>query len=358
MRLIDRYILREIVGVFFFGVVLFTTLLLVNHLFFLARLGAETAVPLGTNFALLVLRVPYLATYSLPFAMLFGALLAFARLSERNEVTALRTSGWSLARVSAPVLFAGVMVMMGALGLGEWVVPRAETRYRELLTEVVRGGSPEQQIQQNVHFRESIDGVDSLFYARELNPREGTMSRVAIIQFQEDRPSRVIEAAQARYGPNGWVLHRGALYLLSSGAGVATTFEEMRVALGRTPTQLATPPRDPYELSIRELRQQMRALRAAGMSVVRHAVSLQAKLALPTSSVFFAMLAVPLGLRPHRSGRSIGFGVTIFVLLVYWLLMSVTLTLGERGKLDSIVAAWLPNALVAATGGILLWRAR
>ncbi|MGQ0550666.1 MAG: LptF/LptG family permease [Armatimonadota bacterium] len=357
MRLIDRYILREIVGVFFFGVALFTTLLLVNHLFFLARLGADTAISLRTNLALLVLRVPYLTTYSLPFSMLFGALLTFARLSERNEVTALRTSGWSLARVSAPVLFAGVMVMLGALALGEWVVPAAETRFRQLLTEAVRGG-PAQQIQRNVHFRESIDGVDSLFYVREIDPREGKMERVAIIQFQQDRPARVIEAAQARYGPSGWVLYRGALYLLGGEGGVATTFEEMRVALGRTPAQIAEPPRDPYEMSIRELRQQIRALRAAGISVVKHAVSLQAKLALPTSSVFFALLAVPLGLRPHRSGRSIGFGVTIFVLLVYWLMMSVTLTLGERGKIGSIWAAWLPNILVAATGGVLLWRVR
>lgn len=357
MRLIDRYILREIVGVFFFGIALFTTLLLVNHLFFVARVGGERTISIGTNLALLVLRVPYLMTYSLPFAMLFGALLTFARLSERNEVTALRTSGWSLARVSAPVLFAGILVMFGALGLGETVVPSAEVRYRQLLQDIYQE-VPAEQVQRNVHFRETIDGVDSLFYARELHPQEGRMERVAIIQFQQDRPTRVIEAAQARFGPDGWVLYRGALYLLGGEGGVATTFEQMRVALGRTPTQLAAPARDPYEMSIRELRQQIRALRAAGISVVKHMVSLQAKLALPTSSVFFALLAVPLGLRPHRSGRSIGFGVTIFILLVYWLMMSVTLTLGERGKIGSIWAAWLPNGLVAVTGAVLLWRAR
>ncbi len=354
MRLLDRYILREIGGVFLFGVALFTTLLLVNHLFFLARLGADVAVSIRTNLELLVLRVPYLATYSLPFATLFAVLLAFGRLSDRNEVTALRTSGWSLARVAAPVLFAGVMVMAGALGLGEWVVPHAETRYRTVLTGVIR--SPAQQIQQNVLFREQVDGVESVFTVRELNPQDGTMSHVTIVQFHQTRPVRIIEAEQARYGPEGWVLHRGALYLLGGNA-LATTFEELRVALARSPQQLAAPRRDPYELSIRELRQQIAALRAAGESVIRHAVSLQAKLALPTSSVLFALLAVPLGLRPHRSGRSIGFGVTVFVLLMYWLTMSITLTLGERGRIASFWAAWLPNILVAGAGAVLLWRA-
>jgi len=356
MRLIDRYILREIGGLFLFGVMLFTTLLMVNHLFYIARLGSDLAVSLRTNFELLVLRVPYLATYSLPFATLFGVLLAFARLSERNEVTALRTSGWSLARVAAPVVFAGVVVMIGALGLGEWIVPAAETRYRVVLTEVSR--SPMRQIQINVLFREEVNGFDSVFHAREFNPNEGAMSYVTITQFDQRRAVRVIEAEQARYGPDGWVLHRGVLYLLSPDATVTSTFDQMRVALARSPQQLALPSRDPYEMSIRELRQQMVALRAAGMNVVKYAVSLQAKLALPTSSIFFALLAVPLGLRPHRSGRSIGFGVTVFILIVYWLLMSVTLTLGERGRIGSFWAAWIPNVVVATTAAVLLWRAR
>jgi lipopolysaccharide export system permease protein len=356
MRLIDRYILREVGGVFLFGVAVFTTLLLVNHLFFLARLAAETSIPLRTNLELLVLRVPYLAAYSLPMSMLLATLLAVGRLSDRNELIAMRTSGWSLGRIAAPVLLAGVAVTGLSLGLSEYVVPRSETRYREALAEAVR--APARRIQEHVLFRERISGVESVFYARRMDTQDGRMTDVAILQFQRGRPVRLIEARAAVYDEQGWVLRDGTLYLLGSGAGLRTAFDELRVQLARAPRQLAAMRRDPSEMTIGELRQQIAALAAAGENVLRYAVSLQLKMALPASSVIFALLAVPLGLRPHRSGRSTGLGLTVLVLLAYYLLMTVTVTLGERGQLAPLPAAWLPNLLVGAVGGYLLWTAR
>lgn len=356
MRLIDRYIVRQIGESYVLGVGAFTAILLLTHLFFLARLAADIPMSIGTNLALLLLRVPYFGTYSLPFATLFAVLLAFGRLSDGNEITAMRTSGWSLGRVAAPVLLTGAAVTMLSLAMSEWVVPRAEAQYRTLFHEVVRRPPP--QIQQQVLFREPVDGVDSVFYAQELNSLDGTMKRVVIVQFQQQRPVRLIEAEVARYGPQGWVLSRGRLSLLGTGNAIATEFEETRIALARSPRQLIAARRDPYEMTIGELRQQIARLRAAGESVVRFAVSLQAKVALPASSIIFALLAVPLGLRPHRSGRSIGFGLTVVVLVTYYFLMSVSLVLGERGQIPAFLAAWFPNFLVAAAGGYLLWRAR
>ncbi|MDR7485853.1 MAG: LptF/LptG family permease [Armatimonadota bacterium] len=356
MRQIDRYILREVGGIFVFGAAVFTTLLMVNHLFFLARLAAEAGIPIRTSLLLLVLRVPYMAAYGLPMAMLLATLMAFGRLSDRNEIIALRTSGWSLGRIALPVLVAGAVVTAISLAVTEYVVPPSETRYRDLLAEVLR--SPTRQVQEHVLFREPIDGVESVFYARALDTRDSTMSGVVITQFQHDRPVRLIEAARARFGTEGWVLQDGTIYLLGSGGGVTTRFASMRVALQRTPRQAAAPRRDPSEMTIGELRQQIAALQAAGENILRYVLSLHLKVALPASSVIFALLAVPLGLRPHRSGRSAGLALTVLVLLGYYLMMSVTLTLGERGQLAPFWAAWMPNLTVAAAGGYLLWTSR
>ncbi len=356
MRLIDRYIMREVAGIFIFGVAVFTSLLLVNHLFFLARLAADAAIPIRTSLTLLILRVPYLASYSLPMSILLATLLAFGRLSDRNEIAAMRTTGWSLSRVALPVLVAGIIVTGLSFGLTEYIVPRSERRYVEALARAVR--APSRVIQQNVLFREPVDGVESVFYARELDTQTGTMSGVTITQFHQGRPSRLIDAERAQYGPQGWVLEQGTLYLLGSGNGVTTRFEEMRVALKRAPPEIVPPRRDPAEMTISELRAQIARLQAVGESIVRYAVNLQLKFALPVSSVIFALLAVPLGLRPHRSGRSTGLGLTVVVLLAYYLILSITVTLGERGQLPAVWSAWLPNLTVATAGLYLLWTAR
>jgi lipopolysaccharide export system permease protein len=355
MRLIDRYILREIGGIFVFGVAVFTTLLLINHLFFHARLAADAGVPIRTNLTLLVLRVPYLAAYALPMSMLLATLLAFGRLSDRNEIAAMRTTGWSLTRIAVPVLAAGIAVTALSLALTEYVVPRTEGRYRDLFAEAVQ--SPARKVLQHVLFREPVNGVESVFYARALDTSDGTMSQVAITQFLGGEPARLIKAEKARFGPDGWVLENGTLYLLGGAAGVRTEFQEMRVSLRRTPQQVAAPRKDPAEMTIGELRQQIAALRAAGEEALRYAVSLQLKLALPASSIIFALLAVPLGLRPHRSGRSTGLGLTVLVLLAYYVIMSVTVALGERGQLAPFLAAWIPNLSVAAASAYLLWTA-
>jgi len=354
MRLIDRYIVRQVSESYVLGVGAFTSILLLTHLFYLARVASEIPVPVVSNLGLFLLRVPYFATYSLPFATLFAVLMAFGRLSDSNEITAMRTSGWSLGRVAAPVVFTGLAVTMITLAMGEWVVPHAEARYLTLFHEVVSRPAPE--IQHQVLFRERIDGVDSIFYAHELNSLTGTMGRVTIVQFEAQRPVRLIEAEMARYSPSGWLLTRGRFYLLTAG-GVVTDFEEWRIALPRTPRQLIAARRDPFEMTIAELRQHIRRLAATGESAARYAVGLQVKIALPASSVIFALLAVPLGLRPLRAGKSIGFGLTVLVLVTYYFLMSVTITLGERGQIPPFLAAWSPNLLVAAAGGYLLWRA-
>jgi lipopolysaccharide export system permease protein len=357
MRLLDRYLVREVGGVFIFGVTVFTTLLLVNHLFYIARVASEISVPLRTSLELLVLRIPYLAAYSLPMSMLLATLLAFGRLSERNEVTALRTAGLSLGRIAAPVIATGVFVMLSSLAVTEYVVPPTETRYRDLILDIYRVAS--RHVRENVMFREPVDGVESIFFARTVDGRDGTMNQVVILQFAADgRPSRMIEAASARWSEEGWSLHDGTLYLLGNSAGVTTKFADLRVGLKRPPAQIVAPRKDAAEMTIAELRGQIAELRNAGESVLRYTVYLHLKFAIPASSVVFTLLAVPLGLRPHRSARSTGLGLTVVVLLGYYILITVTTALGERGQLTPFLAAWAPNLAAGAIGAYLLWTAR
>jgi lipopolysaccharide export system permease protein len=289
--------------------------------------------------------------------MLLATLLAFGRLSERNEITALRTAGLSLGRIATPVIVTAVAVTAASLAITEYVVPRSESRYRDKLGEVFR--AVRTHIRENVLFRDAVDGVESIFFARAVDGQDGTMSRVVIVQFGADRrPVRLIEAESARWAEEGWALQDGTLYLLGSSAGVTTKFAQMRVGLKRPPAQIAAPRRDPAELTIGELRQQIAQLRAAGESVLRHAVNLHLKMALPASSVVFALLAVPLGLRPHRSARSTGLGLTVLILLGYYILITVTTALGEQGRLSPCLAGWIPNFVAGGIGTYLLWTAR
>ena len=270
----------------------------------------------------------------------------------------MRTAGLSLGRIATPVIVTAVVVTVASLAITEYVVPRSESRYKDKLGEVFR--AVRSHIRENVLFRDAVDGVESIFFARAVDGQDGTMSRVVILQFGADRrPVRLIEAESARWAEEGWALQDGTLYLLGSSAGVTTKFAQMRVGLKRPPAQIAAPRRDPAELTIGEL-PSSRSWNCGppGSSVLRHLVNLHLKMALPASSVVFALLAVPLGLRPHRSARSTGLGLTVLILLGYYILITVTTSLGEQGRLSPFLAGWIPNFAAGGIGTYLLWTAR
>lgn len=355
MAILDRYILKEVSGIFLFGLTLFTMLLAINHLFFLARFALQAQVPLPVVTRLLLLSVPKLMSLALPMALLLGALLTVSRLSDRNEVIAMRTSGISLGRVALPVLAAGLLVSAAGVVLGEWIAPIADDRYREEF----RLASGQPQVKRGyVLFREQQGSQVSVVYARGFGDAEDTLEEVTLTQSDAGRVVHVIQAARAHHASGEWEFQDGTLYLLTGPATVETRFARMKVGIARTPREILLQQKDPSEMTIKELRAYIGVLRASGESVVQYLVWLHSRLAIPASSAIFALIAVPLGLRPHRSGRSIGLGLTLLIVIVYYVLISTTLALGQTGRLPALLAAWSPNLIVGSVGGYLLWRAR
>ena len=353
--LLDRYLWRQLRGVFFFGVSVFTTLLMINHLFLLARLVFQRGAPLGIAIELLMYRLPYFLAFSFPMAALLAVLMAISRLSDGQEITAMRTSGISLARIALSVVVAGLLVSLLTVVFNEGVVPPAEDRYRVAFAGLLEQPTPVEQ--QQVLFREQQEGIESVYYVRRFLTDAGRMEGVVVNQFEGGRLLRVIEAPEARYVDGTWIFANGTMYLFTGPTTVTTTFERLSVGLRRTPKEIGIPQKEPSEMTIRELRTYIGVLRRSRESVARYVVELQSKVAFPLSAMLFSLLAVPLGLRPHRSGTSIGLGLTIVVLVAYYILISVTLTLGQGGRLHPVAAAWLPNLVLAAAGIWLLRRA-
>jgi len=353
--LLDRYLWRQLRDLFVFGVAIFSVLLLINHLFTLARLVLQQGAPFSAALELLVYRLPYFLAFSFPMAMLLASLMTIARLSDGQEITAMRTGGISLRRIAVSVFAAGVLVSAMTLFFNEILVPGAEERYRQALLRAVE--APVNPVQEQVLFRDQQEGIESVYFARRFYADRGVMEGVVVNQFEGGRLQRVIEAPQARYLDREWIFFGGTMYLFTGPTTVATTFDRLTLALRRTPKEIALPQREPSEMSIRELRTYVRLLERSGERAGRYIVEIQSKFAVPASAALFALLAVPLGLRPHRSGPSIGMGLTILVLVAYYIMMSITITLGQNSRMDPILAAWLPDAILAAGAVYLLRRA-
>src|SRR5690606_6830080 len=123
-----------------------------------------------------------------------------------------------------------------------------------------------------------------------------------------------------------------------------------RVDLGQTPREIARLRKDPEEMSLAELREHIGVLSSQGADVRSLEVQMHLKFSIPLASVVFALVGVPLGIQSHRSASSSGFGLSIIIIFLYYVLMSIGSALGQAGTLPLPLAAWIQNIILGAYG--------
>ncbi|MDR5709960.1 MAG: LptF/LptG family permease [Armatimonadota bacterium] len=358
MGLLDRYVGREVLSAVLFGVGVFTTLLVANHFFFVTRSAVQYGFSLGAFAQLVAYRIPALTGFALPMAMLFGTVLGYSRLAEGREIEAMQTGGIPPERILLPGLVVAALVSAASYGLGEGVVPWAELQYRRAWGRAV--GSPLiPEVRWNVLFRDRTqDGSEVVVSAHKLDLSSGVLERVTVQQHRDGRLVRVVEAERATWGPEGWTFHRGRMVVLEDDGVLLSGFEALRLRLARSPQEVAPPERTVLEMSIREIRQELRRLRREGQPTRPLEADLAGKYALVGAPFAFALLGFPLGLVYPRGGRGIAFGLVVLVLIGYYLLTTASTLLAQAGYLPPTIAAWLPNLMTAGGGAVLLWRRR
>ena len=357
MTLLDRLLVIEVGSSFGVALGLFTVLLVMNHLFYLARLIIGQGIAIHIALVLMAYKIPYFIAFSAPMGALLATVWGMGRLADHNELAALQVSGVSLSRIAAPLIAAGVVVAAGTLVFAEGVVSLSDEQYRVAMADLMAHG-PELHPVENVFFQAPIPQGNALYSAHRYDPRSRTLQAVTVVYMTPRQPLEVIEADQAVYAQGTqWTFERGHMYVLSEGQMVSTKFDTLRVTVPRSPEDFTLAPKQPADMSIRELFGEIARYRRSGGDVRPFVGELNTKVATALSSVAFVLLAVPLTLRPHRSGPSMGFGMTILILVAYYLIAIPTQLAADGHVLSPVLAAWLPDLLVGAAGVILLMRA-
>ena len=357
MTLLDRMLVIEVGASFVTALGLFTVLLVMNHLFYLARLIIGQGIAIHVALVLMAYKIPYFVAFSAPMGVLLSTVWGMGRLADHNELAALRVSGVGLLRIAAPLIVAGSVVAAGTLVFAEGVVSLSEDQYRVVMSDVVAHG-PELHPVENVFFQAPIPQGNALYSAHNYDPRSRTLQAVTVVYMTPRQPVEIIEADHASYiQGTQWTFQNGHVYVLSEGQMVSTKFDTLRVTVPRSPQDFTLAPKQPQDMSIRELLGEVARYRGNGGDVGPFVGELNAKIATALSAVAFVVLAVPLSLRPHRSGPSMGFGMSILILVVYYIIAIPSQLAADGHVLSPVFAAWLPDLLVGAAGAVLLFRA-
>lgn len=358
MRILDKYILRELMGPFIFGVCAFSSVFIgTSTLFRIAQYVTQYGASLSSVTKLFIFSLPKIVSLTFPMAMLLASLLAFGRLSGSSEITAMKSGGLSFYRLAAPVFAMAFAVSIFAVVFNEKVVPAATSAYYQVVHyEIERNTKP--RAQEHIIVKDVKDGnIERLTYARRFDEAEGRMVGVTVEEFEKDQLIRVQHAEEGIWSQNAWTLKKGMIYDLSSPDGETRTleFDKQILPMQSSPRDIGREQKKEDEMTIRELKQHIAVLNRQSVSSLKYQVELHQRASIPMACFVFALIGTPLGLQPHRASSSIGMGISIIVIFIYYAIMTVATALGQGGAIPAALAAWLPN-IICIIGGIWLIR--
>ena len=346
VSIIDRYIVREIVAPFVLGVALLTFALVTGRLLTLTEMVVNHGVTIGDVASLIGYIMPAFLELTFPMAVLMGVLMGFGRMSGDRELIAARACGMSLYRLAAPVIGFAIVIWAFSSWLAFSVRPWANSHLRDQLYELTQTRSSA-GLKDKV-FNRNFPGL--VIYVDHISPKDEVLHGVMISDARNPPQQNTIIAKTGIIVPDRahrtitLRLYDGSLFGLEA-ANDSTHVTSFRIYdLNVHPdAELGMGERDPEEMSYRRLRTEIAKARIAGTPDYNAETELASKFTLPFTTVLFALLGIPLGLKPARGGQSERFGVAIALFFLYYSLMRAGDALALRGHLNPFVAMSIPD---------------
>jgi LPS export ABC transporter permease LptF/LPS export ABC transporter permease LptG len=354
MRLIDRYICRQVFSHAFLGLGIFTFVFFVPQLVRLMDLVVRHPGSWSTIAILFLSTFPAIFSLTLPMGVLVGVLIALGRLSADSELIAMSALGMGRRRLLVPVgaLAVGATALTFAMTL--WLSPLSVRTFRTL-EDRLRAGQASYQVAprvfderfpQMVLYISDIDSAATRWKGVFLAGSDKGVSRLTLAEEAiviPDRSEGKLELHLRNGSVHEFSSEDPAHYSLSS-FGERDLPVEVKSAEGDHVSQPGIPGRTMGTLWRERLNQ-----RDAD-------VEIQRRLSFPFACVSFALLAMPLGARPRRGGRAAGFLITLVLITGYYLLFTLGAELARAGSIPVWAGIWSANVITAGLGLFLLPR--
>jgi LPS export ABC transporter permease LptF len=358
MRLIDRFISRELLASILFAVLVLSLVLVVGNIFRkLLPLLVNHDVPTEYLATFIAYVLPFSLIFTIPWGLLTAILLVFGRLSADNELIALRSNGVSITRFCLPLLFITMLATAICLWLNVQVAPAAQERLRSTIFDLATRnpmalfGSdqvidefPGRKIYVGKKQGRKLENVIVFEMDENGMPMRVTFAKTGKLEADLAHKRILMHLYQARYQQrdqeNPWDLRKIRDGISMAEGTLPISLEELYEREKKQPTRSA--------LSIEQLLDQLKTGDRREQSASR--TEINKRFSFPFSCLAFALIGVPLGVTAHRRETSIGFLMSLVVAVAYFLFIIIADTLRSNPALHPELLVWLPNVIFGVLG--------
>jgi lipopolysaccharide export system permease protein len=365
MKIIDRYVGKNVFVTMLIGIIVLSLVLVLgNVLKELLDQLINKSVPLEMVLAFMALVLPFSLTFSIPWGLLTALLLVFGRMSADNELIALRSSGVSIPRICVPI-FALAIVLTGAcFWINADVAPRAAQRMADALFEVATSNP--------IALFDADEVVDQIPDKRVyVGSKKGNMLiDLTIFDISSDgAPSKVIYAKRGELTPDPQ--HQQLLLKFYDARFEQRDADEPRditkiqhgivMKEGMFPITLDSL----YSENMKGRRLEFYTLpelrkfidKGADGQELAATVELNRRFSASLACIAFALVAVPLGITTHRKETSVGFALSLIIAFTYYFFIIIANTFfRDNPHAYPQYLIWVPNVLFLALGSVLFYR--
>jgi lipopolysaccharide export system permease protein len=353
MTIFRRYFFKEFFKFFIIVLVSFTAMSIVAEFFDKASEFYSEKPPVYLIVKYLLLQTPRVILYALPFASLFSILITIGMASKFRETTIIKASGASIKKLFSSFLILGVFITLISLALGETVVPEA-TRSAAYIRKVqILKQSPKITESKGSLWMKGLDG--SLVRINGFVENDNRILKTSIFKFSPSFGLETrTEADEALWDHGVWTLKNVTVFDFKN--NTSNKFETMVSTSLEEPKIFREEMKKPEEMNFRELYNYYSRLEKAGFRNLRYVIQLYEKLAYPSINFVMILFGISLALNTRWGGgmRAAGLGVVISVL--YWLLYSVSISLGNTGFLQPWLAPWISPMVFGIAGSVMYWQ--
>jgi LPS export ABC transporter permease LptG/LPS export ABC transporter permease LptF len=362
MRILTRYILKEVFSHSLLGLLIFTFVIYIPYISRLLELVARHDLGLSSVITLFLAPVPGILVLTVPMSVLVGTLIGLSRMAADGEVIAARAAGIGLGQFVRPVIIFALWGWGVTSLMSLFLAPQAGLKLNRMEALLKTSQAP-YEIQPRV-FIEQFPNF--LIYLEDVSGSHYRWKGVFIVDSsQRDTPKVTLaESGILVNSPDsqGLTLHleRGTTHETDPqqpGRYSVASFTTTDIPLPGAESDTNGPERRaPAVQSLSELVKSVQN-GPPGMDDARAAlVELNYRFALPVASLALALVGIPLGLVTRKGGKPVGVMLTLLAVFVYYMIMAFGLSLAKQGRISPALGLWAANVSVASLGLLMMTR--
>lgn len=353
MKILHRYLLREIIPPFLFGVGIFTFIFFLEKLFDLSEFVIVKHVEVLPAIQIFLLCLPSTLPMTLPIATFVGVLLGLTRLKSDYEFTAIFASSIRFTSFFWLLIGVGLLMSLLTIGVNEALIPWTNQKFWQVYSDAFKSSSSIP-----IKAGNFIKAKDMDIYICKIQGK----SLEGIYLYQKE---------QAIFARKGKIVKKPSKIIFNLKDGTIHQVDKKdasRYHLLRFDTQtivvdfgennIMDIKKRIQDMTTLDLRQEILRYRQLNMDILPLLIELHKKIALPFACISLVLMGIPLGMSLSQKGKSMALGMSIVFIFAYYLLLMLSQFLCEKRVFYPGFGMWLPNIIIAVTGICLYIRKR